>query len=151
MALYEFKKGEIIFNEGDLQDYMFSLRYGSVGIYANYGKDNETLLTTVKPGDYFGEMGMIDNLPRSATAVALEQSTAALISDEKFADFFKEKPAKILSMLEYLSGRFRDLSKDYNEACDALDEYISAKEKGEAISPDLVKRMEKIAKVGKKK
>ena len=65
------KRTEIIFNEGDKSDRMYDIRHGRVGIYANYGTKEEKLLTELTKDQFFGEMGIIEGYPRSATAVAL--------------------------------------------------------------------------------
>ena len=70
-----YKKGQVIFKEGDKADCMYDIRWGSVGIYANYGTKEEKLLTKLSTEEFFGEMGLIDDQPRSATAVALEKDT----------------------------------------------------------------------------
>ena len=70
-----YKKGQVIFKEGDKAECMYDIRWGSVGIYANYGTKEEKLLTKLSTEEFFGEMGLIDDQPRSATAVALEKDT----------------------------------------------------------------------------
>ena len=81
------KKGEVIFKEGENQMWMYALLKGSVGIYANYGTDEEKLLVELKAEDkaYFGEMGLIDAAPRSATAVVLEDAYVNINSKDNFA------------------------------------------------------------------
>ena len=76
-----FAKGEVIFKEGALESFMYDLIEGKVGIYAHYGEAGEKLLTELNAEDggaTFGEMGLIDVMPRSATAVALEDVLARL-------------------------------------------------------------------------
>jgi len=65
-----YKKGEIIFKQGDPADCMYDIRWGSVGIYLNYGTSDEKMLAQLRGDDIFGEMGLVDEAPRSATAVA---------------------------------------------------------------------------------
>ena len=78
--------GQVIFREGDPGDSMFEVYTGKVGVYANYGTADEKLLTDYFPGKYFGEMGLLDHAPRSATAVALEDNTClGEITEENFA------------------------------------------------------------------
>ena len=70
-----FNKGEIIFRQNEFGSCMYDIEKGTVGIYVNYGEDGEKLLAVLDSDDYFGEMGMIESYPRSATAVALEDGT----------------------------------------------------------------------------
>lgn len=117
-AIRSFKKNDIIFREGDFSPRMYNINWGSVGIYANYGKPTEKLLTTLKVDQFFGEMGLIDHAPRSATAVALENDTEVqLIPEERFADYLHEKPQMVLMMMQHLSSRLRKLTNSYMEIC----------------------------------
>ena len=50
-----FKKGEIIFKQGDLSDCMYDILWGQVGIYADYGTPEEKLLTTLETERFFGD------------------------------------------------------------------------------------------------
>ena len=113
-----FKKNEIIFREGDPANCLYDIRWGKVGIFANYGADNQELLVELNPDEFFGEMGLLGQLPRSATAVALEDNTQVqLISKEVFSEYLQNKPAKVLMIMMHLSSRIRKLTKDYMEVC----------------------------------
>ena len=130
------KKGEVIFKEGDLELCMYNIRSGSVGIYASYGKEDEKLLVELKADEktFFGEMGMIDQEPRSATAVALEDTEVAVISSENFADYFKEQPEHIFYIMQNMSKRIRGLTSDYLDACRAVAEAVETEKSGKAKS-----------------
>ena len=147
----KFKKNEIIFKEGDEGNTMYDILSGSVGIYSGYGTKEQNLLTKLGPEDFFGEMGMIEELPRSATAVALEATDTRAITKENFKDYITERPVKALKVLEYTSRRLRNLSYDYVEACAALAAYVKADEKGEQPDPDLIKKLKKIDAAAKAK
>ena len=75
MAEKQFNKGEQIFHQGDAADCFYRVTEGTVGIFASYDDDRDYKLTEVKPGQFFGEMAVIDSSPRSASAVALEDNT----------------------------------------------------------------------------
>ena len=117
-----FKKREIIFKRGDFELFMYAIESGEVGIYADYGTDKERLLITLYAGDTFGEMGLIESKPRSATAVALEKTKAAVIDIEGFGEYFKDKPAKIVQILQKMSARIRELTDAYMQAVGPGDE-----------------------------
>lgn len=113
-----FKKNEVIFREGDAANCLYDIHWGKVGIYANYGAENQRLLTELNPDEFFGEMGLLERLPRSSTAVALEDDTnVQLISEEVFNQYLQERPAKVLMIMMQLSLRIRELTQDYLEAC----------------------------------
>lgn len=139
-----YKAGEIIFKAGECQNWMYLISWGKIGIYADYEGDRK-LLTTLGAEDFFGEMGMIEGAPRSATAVAMEESRCFLITEENFIEYCKEVPIKANMILQSTSQRIRDLSKDYIEACQAIGEYVKAEEAGKAPDKVLMTRMKKIA------
>lgn len=133
-----FKAKEIIFREGDEALCMYDVRLGSVGIYAHYGTTKEKLLSRIVPDQFFGEMGMIDGEPRSATAVALEGNTELeVITPEVFGEYIREKPGKVVMMMEHMSRRLRSLTQEYDGACRTLTRLSDARQKGEAIDEEL--------------
>ena len=70
---------------------------------------------------FFGEMGMIDGEPRSATAVVLnEKATLEMIRPDDLADLFRENPAKVSMILKNLSYRLRRLTQEYTKVCEKL-------------------------------
>jgi CRP-like cAMP-binding protein len=128
-----FAKGEIIFKEGALEPFLYDLIEGKVGIYARYGEAGERLLTELSAEDggvTFGEMGLIDVMPRSATAVALEDVLAYAVTGEEFGDYFKENPAELLRIMQNMSRRIRELTQDYLGACRAVAEVVESERSG---------------------
>ena len=143
-----FKAGEIIFREGEKQNWMYIVLWGQVDLYADYD-GNKKYLTTLGNEDFFGEMGMIEGEPRSATAVANTDTTLILIDEDNFAEYFKDYPVKAHMILQSTSRRIRELSNDYLEACRALVAYQTAVEAGAEPDPAVLATMKKIAKVSK--
>src|SRR5579864_9448317 len=80
-----FGAGAVIFKEGDEGSEMFIIIQGLVEIRKSTGGASNKILTTLKKGDMFGEMAIIEKQPRSATAVAV-QPTRALVLNEKLYD-----------------------------------------------------------------
>ena len=139
-----YKKGQVIFKEGDKADCMYDIRWGSVGIYANYGTKEEKLLTKLSVEEFFGEMGLIDGEPRSATAVALEKETRVeIINKECFGAFLEESPTKVLVIMQHMSHRLRNLTKDYVEVCGTVAEAVEMEESGKEKSEGLQEKMKK--------
>ena len=113
-----YQKGTIIFWEGERWACMYAIHWGSVGIYSAYGKPEQKLLTTLHADEFFGEMGMIENQQRSATAVVLEDDTTLeIIYPEDLAELFEKNPGKVAKMLQNLSYRLRRLTIEYLEVC----------------------------------
>lgn len=135
-----FKKGEIIFKTGEVQDWLYYISWGKVGIYTDYATEPKRI-AVMEPESFVGEMGVIDHSPRSATAVAEEDCQLLLITEDDFMD----DPHKFNMLLQNTSRRIRELSKDYVTACQAIGEYVKAEESGETKSPELLAKMKKIA------
>ena len=110
--------GDILFREGDEANCMYELRKGQVAIYSGYGTPGQKRLTLLFPKSFFGEMGLIDHAPRSATAVAVKKGTRVeTIREEDLARIFRENPEKIHDILRRLVLRLRQLTANYLEAC----------------------------------
>ena len=148
MSTKELKKGEVIFKQGDPSDCMYDILWGEVGIYVNYGTPEEKLLTTLKTEQFFGEMGMIEGLPRSATAVALDKDTRLkVITPETFQEYFREKPVKVLLVMQNMSRRLRELTGEYLEACQTVAKSVAAEDAGGDIDTELWYNLEKFSRV----
>ena len=130
-----FKKGDVIFRQGEYAATMYDICAGSVGIYADYQTPDEKQLAVLPAGEVFGEMGLIECYPRSATAVAMEDGTEVHeVSSQEFSAYFQNSPEKVLSVMKQLSKRLRATTKDYQEACRTVYETVEAEKKGEEKS-----------------
>jgi CRP-like cAMP-binding protein len=137
-----YEQGYVIFREGSYGETMYEITGGKVGIFAGYGTSEERMLATLGVGETFGEMGLIEFWPRSATAVALEENTTA---DELDADEFKAylltQPEKTLSIMRQLSARLRETDERYEEACNTVYEAIEAEKMGKRRNKSLRSRL----------
>lgn len=118
----KYNAGNVIFRAGDHADCMYDIYDGVVGIYSGYQTENEKLLRKLYTDDVFGEMGILDDLPRSATAVCLNDCALLVVSQENFMRFFQDKPTKVLQILQKMCIQLRDLTKTYIEVSKALEE-----------------------------
>ena len=138
------KRNEVIFKEGDKSDCMYDIRLGKVGIYANYGTKEEKLLTELSKDQFFGEMGIIEGYPRSATAVAMGDMTElTVIAKADFENYCKNNPEKTVLIMKNMSARIRDLTHGYLEVCHTISEYMEAEQKGEKKGLGLMNRIKK--------
>ena len=148
MSAISFKKGGVIFKQGDASDCMYDVLWGKVGIYANYGTPEEKLLTTLETEQFFGEMGMIEGLPRSATAVALTNDTKVrIITPETFQELFRKSPARVLMVITNMSRRIRELTIDYLTACQTVAKSVEAEKAGAEIGGELRTDLEKLSQI----
>jgi len=105
-----YHKGDVIIKEGENGRRLFIIEQGTVAVIKNMGDENERLLQTLGPGSIFGEMALIDDLVRSASVVAMEETQ--LLSLEHF-DLRKEierYPALGLELLKMFSVRVRTMA-----------------------------------------
>ena len=118
-----YSAGTVIFSEGEYGRCMYILQGGKVGIYNNYGQSNELKLTELLPVTFFGEMGMISEEDRSATAVAEQEGTCVeIIFPEDLENMFKTNPVKVDAILRHLSFRLRKLTVDFLNTCKEITE-----------------------------
>src|SRR5580692_9525671 len=87
-----FAPHQIIFKEGDPGDGVFFVREGLVQISAVAGYGDSKVLTRIPAGEFFGEMAVFDNQPRSATATAEEATTLYFIGRSDFEKLLDEMP-----------------------------------------------------------
>ncbi len=98
----EFAEKEIIIRQGENSDKFFIIKDGLVGIILEVDKKNEEVLGNLKgKGEFFGEIGIIYNIPRSATVIALAPTTVLQLSDSDFMEliFGDEEARKLLQQL----------------------------------------------------
>ena len=126
-----YKKGDIIYRQGDMDLSIYDILWGRVAVYVDYGTEDETLLTEVGSEGFLGMVGFLESRPQNTTAVALEKTTVAIITMESFGKYFQDRPAKVLSIMQYMSSRMRELTKGYLAACHALEEREEAHEETE--------------------
>ena len=131
-------KGQILFREGDLALSMYVIKAGSVGVYTDYRTSGEKQIAVLKQDDFLGEMGMIEGLPRNATAVILEDATVLTeLNEEDLALFFRNRPDQIIRIMRQLSSRIREIDGRFYSACHALRESEAASQSGTGKSDDL--------------
>ena len=119
----EYAPGTVIFREGEPGRCMYAIHWGTVGIFTGYGTPQETKLTELTTNQFFGEMGMIQGEPRSATAVVLnDKATLEMIGPDDLAKLFQENPVKVDMILKHLSYRLRKLTQSYTDVCAKLAE-----------------------------
>ena len=119
----EFKSGQIIFKQGDSELCMYDIQKGRVGIFSAYGTPDEKQIAELTIGEIVGETGLLDRVPRTATAVALDDDTVLLeIREENLKDYFLKEPEKLLLLMRNLSGRLRDINSKLADVCRKISE-----------------------------
>lgn len=111
----EFAAGEVLFSEGDPGDAMFILREGRIELRKRVEGAEQLLKVVDKPNDFFGEMAVLDDLPRSATAVATVDSSVLIVDDEAFEQLVLENGKFALKVIKVLSDRVRCTNQEMSE------------------------------------
>jgi len=102
-----YRPNEIIFSEGQQGKEMYVVESGRVKIFLTT-QTCELTLSIMKKGDFFGEMALLEDLPRSASAAAVENSHLIAIGKTDFKYLIKEHPEIAMKVLGRFCGRLRD-------------------------------------------
>lgn len=152
MKTLAFSSGELIFREGDAALTAYVIQKGSVAVWLDYDTEDRQQLSVLKERQLLGEMGLIEDCPRSATAVALEDGTVLEeLDEEEFYEFFEKQPEHLLEMLRQLSARIRANNQMYREACVALREHVDAEKTGAEKNAELEQQLQEIGRTAKKR
>ena len=100
-------KGEVIFHKGDAGDAMYVIESGRVQISLQDEAGREVVLRHYGPGQIFGEMSLLDESPRSATATAVEPMAVMILPRDVFMNYLKGHPDMAIGMMRDLSARLR--------------------------------------------
>jgi CRP-like cAMP-binding protein len=111
-----YDKGEIIFAQGDHGDALYGVAAGRVRISASGAGGQEVFLNIMEPGDTFGEIAVMDGLPRTAAATALERATLIVIKRNDFLQLLEREPQLAIHLLKLLCERLRWTSELVEES-----------------------------------
>lgn len=106
MATEHFTRGQVIFREGDKSQEAYFIVSGLVEITINTSHGVQSL-AKIGPGEIFGEMGMIMDRPRSATATAIDNTTVETIAEEEFEQQIIQRRDRLHVYLSTLFERIR--------------------------------------------
>lgn len=111
-----FPKKSIIFHEGDVGDTLYILKSGRVKIAKITEDGREKTLTIMQPGDFFGEMAIFDNLPRSATAEVIDDAASVYtVAKRDFERTLMEHPSIALQIMRDLTRRIRQVNQQVED------------------------------------
>jgi uncharacterized membrane protein len=102
-----YKAGETIFNEHDLGDGLYVVETGSVRIWVMDEDVQDVTLAELKPGDFFGELAVLDRGERSSTATALVDTHLHKLSSDAFQKFLIEHPDAAVDVICEIAQRMR--------------------------------------------
>lgn len=122
--LQRFKAGEVIFKEGDPGDGLYIVDEGEVQISVIVADGQRKQLAKIGPGDFFGEMAVLESAPRSASASALMATTVRFIPSAELFKVLERAPKVAVSLLREVSQRLREFDDQF------LQELIQAERLG---------------------
>jgi len=111
-----YRPGEVVFMAGDIGRALFVLETGSVELVLPASGDGSRAKFQLKPGDFFGEMALLESLPRTATASATEKTHLHLLYKSKLDALLAAEPRIGVSIMSHLarllSSRLRRVNAD---------------------------------------
>lgn len=99
--------GKIVFSEGDSGDAMYVVIRGLVQVYRDT-LSGRVVLGKMKAGQFFGEMALLGDIPRTATAVALSDSVLAVYRADELESLLGSKPEVGARMIRHLAARLKE-------------------------------------------
>jgi len=115
MARRRYRRGEVIFHQGDPGDALHIVARGRVKIVLTSPEGDEAIVATVRPGDFFGELTLIDGAPRSATATAVEAVETLVLARERFRQLLTTSPVLRDNLEVSLAAEVRRMNEHVEE------------------------------------
>ena len=104
----QFAKDDVIVRQGSTGDSLYVIEHGRVKVVRHGDGNREIILSIFRPGDFFGEMSLLDGQPRSANVVALEDTSVLILSRPDFVQHLQTHPSTALNILADMSLRLRE-------------------------------------------
>ncbi len=144
-----FKSEEILFREGDPADKFYIVMDGEVEIWKSCGTDDADMLATHGKGHLFGEMALIDKLPRSATVKARNNVTLLQIKEDDFQRMIREKTTVAFSIIRSLSAMVRKSNETFLEDLKSRNAELEIANKNLKEAHEELIRQERLSNLGK--
>jgi CRP/FNR family cyclic AMP-dependent transcriptional regulator len=108
----KYPRNTIFITEGDYSDSLYCILSGRVKVYLNDDEGKEVILNVQGPGEYFGELALLDSGPRSASVMALEDCRLSVISKADFEDFLANHEQAQKKIMLGMVKRLRALTEN---------------------------------------
>ncbi len=115
MRRRRFRRNEVIFHQGDPGDSLHIVATGTAKITLPSSEGEEAIIATLRPGDFFGELALLDGAPRSATAVALDPLETMMLPRASFRELLDGDPRLRDALLAGLSHELRRITGHVEE------------------------------------
>ena len=104
----EYPKGNFIIRENDLSDCAYIMESGRAEVSKTLPNGESQIVGVLKENDIFGELGLIDGFPRSASVRALESCRVSMFTQHAFKSLAKNNPQALMPILKILTNRLRE-------------------------------------------
>jgi CRP-like cAMP-binding protein len=115
MRARRFRRGEVIFHAGDPGDALFVILAGEVKISLPSETGDEAILATLRPGDAFGEIALLDGAPRSASATARSATETVVLPRDRFHELIATEAGFRDAIFASIAGELRRLTRHVEE------------------------------------
>jgi CRP-like cAMP-binding protein len=115
MRSRRFRRGEVIFHIGDPGDALFVIVDGDVKISLPSETGDEAILATLRVGDVFGELALLDGAPRSASATAISATETVVLPRDRFRELIATEAGVRDALLASIAGELRRLTTHVEE------------------------------------
>src|SRR5258708_33553818 len=106
-----YPKNAVVLTEGEMGDALYMIQSGKVKVFIGDQEGREMILKILGPGDFFGEMSMIDKQPRSASVTTLESAVFLVLSHAAFEKCVEQIPRIANMVLRILAQRVREADR----------------------------------------
>jgi len=115
MVRRRFRRNEVIFHQGDAGDSLHVVAIGAVKIVLPSPEGEEAIIATLRPGDFFGELALLDGAPHSATATAVEPVETLSLARAPFQHLLDDDRGLRMALLSGLAAELRRLTGQVEE------------------------------------
>jgi CRP/FNR family cyclic AMP-dependent transcriptional regulator len=102
----------IVLREREKSDSLYIILYGKVKVYVSDDEGDDVILTILGRGDFFGEMALLDEVPRSASVMAMEPTRVSIMTKAAFKSCLAEHPDIAYNLIRALTQRVRALTEN---------------------------------------
>ena len=115
-----FAAGATVFSQGEKGDSFYIIQSGAVQVVLRTVGGRSEIIAVLGPQDYFGEMALLSGEPRSATIIAVKETTVWRLSREDWDELIEKHPTWLLHFCATLSKRLTHVEKQYSQGRDAF-------------------------------
>ncbi|MCR8922744.1 Crp/Fnr family transcriptional regulator [Dasania sp. GY-MA-18] len=152
-----YAKNTVVINEGDYADALYIINSGRVKVYCSDKAGKEFIMNTMKAGEHFGELALLDDDKRSASVRTLDKSNFCIIYKEDFNRVLDEQPNIAKVLIRNLARRVRKLTHDvkllalqdvYGRVVNVLNDLAAPRDAISSIIPDKLTQQDIADRVG---